>query len=131
MLEKQYRLKKNKEFKYVFNRGGKVYCKFMGLFYVKTKFRPYRVGFSISNKIGNSVVRHKIKRRMAHAMRELKSIVNPNYNYVILARPEVVELDYNGIKSNLQFLFNKLKGGGPAQATAPAPVGRRPSAEGN
>jgi len=109
MLSKQNRLRKNKEFKYVFNRGSKVYSKYMGLFYVTTKFKPFKAGFSISNKIGNSVVRHRIKRRMANAVREIMGTINPNYNYIILARPGVEELDYKGVKKDLQYLFDKVQ----------------------
>lgn len=106
MLEKQYRLKKNKEFNYVYKKGNTVYGKYVGLYYVKTKY-PFKVGFSISGKIGNSVIRHKVKRKLTHLFKEFITQVNPNYNYIFVARNGIEALTYDQLKVEMKKVLTK------------------------
>jgi ribonuclease P protein component len=102
MLEKQYRLKKNKEYNYIYRKGESVYSKVLTVYFVKTKIKPFKVGFSISSKIGNSVIRHKVKRRLTHLFKEFLDKVNPNFNYVFVARQGIENLSH-------EELFNEMK----------------------
>ena len=102
MLEKQYRLKKNKEFNYIYKKGSVSFSKVLTLHFAKTKISPFRVGFSISSKVGNSVIRHKVKRRLTHLFKEFLDKVNPNFNYVFVARQGIENLSH-------EELFNEMK----------------------
>ena len=119
MLEKKYRLKKNKEFNYVYKKGESVFSKNLGLFYVRTKLSPFKVGISISNKVGNSVVRHKLKRRICHIIRPILKDFNPHYNYVFLARPGIEEFDFDELKASVEKAISKIPKGVPTPKTTP------------
>ena len=108
MLEKQHRLRKNKEFGYIYKKGESVFSKTLSLFYVKTK-KIFKIGFSINNKIGNSVVRHRIKRRLAHIIKVYLPKLNPNYNYIIMARSGVELLTFEELKKNIDDILRKSK----------------------
>ena len=107
MLEKQYRLKKNKEFGYVYKKGETSYSKVLTMYYVKTKIKPFKVGFSISSKIGNSVIRHKVKRKLTHLFKEFITQVNPNYNYIFVARNGIEALTYDQLKVEMKKVLTK------------------------
>ena len=109
MLEKQYRLKKNKEFGYVYKKGETSYSKVLAMYYVKTKITPFRVGFSISSKIGNSVIRHKVKRKLTHLFKEFINQVNPNYNYIFVARSGIENYTYDQLYLEMKKVLTKGK----------------------
>ncbi len=67
----------------------------------------YRFGISVSKKIGNAVIRNKIKRR-------IKSIVDKKdykkgFNCIIIVRKSVVDLDYKSLEKSLFDAIKRLK----------------------
>ena len=109
MLEKKHRLTKRKEFNYIFKQGKAFSSKMFVLNYSPTKLPTFKVGFSVSKKIGNAVVRNKVKRRMREAFRSLQEEVNPKYNYIFVARQGVELANFDQIKSS--FIFSLEKSG--------------------
>lgn len=107
MLSKQYRLKKNKEFQYIFKKGESFFTKYLAVFFVKTKYSPIQIGFNISSKIGNSVIRHKIKRVISEQVRQMIDKIDKRYNYVIIGRKGIENLTNEKIRDNVEYLFNK------------------------
>ena len=48
-----------------------------------------RFGFTVTRKIGNAVVRNRIRRRFKEALRLLApGIIAPGHDYVVIARPD-------------------------------------------
>ena len=66
-MERQYRLKKNRAFQYVYRRGHSAACR--DLVMLCAKGRELKVGFSVSKKVGNAVTRNKVKRRLRECFR--------------------------------------------------------------
>ena len=93
MLNKKNRLKKKKEFNFVYKKGEVFHTKFLSLCVVKTKLNFCKIGFSVSNKIGNSVVRHKVKRKLTEIVR-LNVSKLPLNNYVFVAKQGIENLNY-------------------------------------
>ena len=106
MLGKQFRLKKNKEFNYIYKKGNTTSNKVLSVVYVPTKLENIRVGFSISNKVGNSVVRHKVKRRLTHLFKEFINQL-PKNNYIFVARTGIQNLEYNDLRIQMQRVLQK------------------------
>jgi len=59
MLNRINRVKKNKEFNYIYRKGKFYGCRYFYVHYVDTKLPNAKIGISVSNKIGNSVARSK------------------------------------------------------------------------
>jgi ribonuclease P protein component len=109
MLEKKHRLKKRKEFGYIFKKGRSFSNKTLILNYIPTKLKDYKVGFSVSKKIGNAVVRNKVKRRLREAFRELHHGVDKKYNYVFVARKGIEEMTYLEVIKSMKYCLEKTR----------------------
>ena len=94
MLNTVNRVKKNKEFNYIYKKGEFYNCKYFLVHYVPTRLNDIKVGFSVNKKIGNSVVRSKYKRVMSEIVR-LKLPIMILKNYVITLKPEIVQAEHD------------------------------------
>ncbi|WP_072906256.1 ribonuclease P protein component [Anaerobranca californiensis] len=99
-------LKKNLEFKNVYNNGKSISTKNLVLYFYMTNTKG-KVGFVVSKKIGKSVIRNKYKRLIREAFRNAPVNVNQHMNLIFLARPRIVEADYHIIKKDIIYLLRK------------------------
>lgn len=106
MLDKKNRLKKKKEFNYIYKKGEAFFCKYFTMYVVKTKYNVSKIGFTVSNKVGNSVVRHRIRRLMSESIR-LNIHLLPVNNYVFVARVGSEGLTLKEVTENFLYLFKK------------------------
>ena len=60
----------------------------------------FRVGISVSKKLGNAVVRNRIKRKIRHILMEVGDHLEA-IDFVVIARKGVEELSYQEMKKNL------------------------------
>ena len=82
-------LKKNRDFQHVYKNGTSYANKYL-VMYVKTgESGPSRYGFSVSKKVGNSVVRHRITRLLRESVRKNDALVKEGNRIVIVARKNV------------------------------------------
>ena len=85
MLKKNNRLKKRKEFNFIYKKGQVAHSSSFYIHYVRA-FRPYpQIGISVSKQVGNSVVRSRVKRIISEACR-LNIDKFAVKNYVITAK---------------------------------------------
>ena len=67
-----------------------------------SKENTARVGFTITKKIGNAVVRNKIKRRFREIIKEvLNNYLKKNYDYVIIANKKSLVMNYKELKNDV------------------------------
>ena len=107
MLPKQNRLKKNKQFSYIYKHGQTKHEKKLSLSFIKTKYKPFKVGFTVSKKIGNSVTRSKVKRLLREAARIELDHFNESYNYIFIAREGIDRENFNSIREQIISLLKK------------------------
>ena len=108
MLAKNNRLKKKKEFNFIYKKGEVFYSKFIAMYVSKTKLKDKKIGFSVSNKVGNSVVRHKVKRKLSEVVRLNLSLL-PLNNYIFVAKTGSENLDFLSMQDNFIYLLTKAK----------------------
>lgn len=109
MIKKQ-RIKKNAEFQTIFKKGKSfanrqfvVYC------LLKEEQDYYRVGLSVSKKVGNAVVRNRIKRYIRQTFLEIHDQVSPNMDYIIIARNPAAKLDFHETKKSIEHVLKIAK----------------------
>jgi len=107
MLKSENRLKKRKEFNYIYRKGESFGNKYVALFCSNTPKRVKKVGFSVSKKIGNAYVRNKLKRQMRAIIRELIPIMQENIAYIFVAKVGIETLSFMELKDCLLNALSK------------------------
>jgi ribonuclease P protein component len=78
--------------------------------YVKKSESEYnRIGISVSKRVGNSVVRHRIKRLIRESYRLSEDRLSNGLDIVIVARVGAKSKDYSEIESALLHLIKLHK----------------------
>lgn len=101
MLNKRHRLTKNKYFQYIYKKGCKVYGKDLYIVYAPTKIRPCKIGVVVSNKVGKAVKRNKVKRRLRAILDSVLGSIKNDYNYIVVAKPEIINVDFERLEKEL------------------------------
>lgn len=69
-----------------------------------------RFGFTITKKIGNAVVRNRIRRRLRAALVELApTCARPDMDYVIVARSAALDQDFAQLRIDLTRAFAQVR----------------------
>ena len=106
-------LSKNQQFKTIIT-GRKINNKYLTIFFKKLSDKndkKLNISFVVQKKIGNAVKRNKIKRRLRNIMNDaIKKIkLNFQYSYLLIAKKNVLEDEYENIKKTLFIDFEKIK----------------------
>lgn len=72
-----------------------------------------RFGYTVSKNVNKlATKRNFIKRRLRHIIKEIATrnsvIIKNNQNYVIIAKKQIVELDYSYIYNEIESILNKI-----------------------
>ena len=97
-------LKKNRDFQYVYKKGKSYANKYLIMYVLNNKKEENRLGISVSKKVGNSVVRHRITRLVRESYRLQKDKFQTGYDIVVIARSNAKDKSYSEIESALLHL---------------------------
>lgn len=106
-MNRRYSLKRSRDFQYVYRKGKSYGSHLMVLLVAPSREALPRVGFSVSKKVGNSVVRNRVKRRMKESFRVRLPKVKPHVALVFVARPDAAQAEYKEIAKTMQYLMKK------------------------
>ena len=109
-MKKSYRVKENKEFQEIL-RTGKSFANRELVIYYKEKDEQnhFRFGVSVGKKIGNAVMRNKIKRHIREALRQLEKKIKPDVDLIVIARKPTVQMNTPQIERSLSHLLRKQR----------------------
>ncbi|MBA4494114.1 ribonuclease P protein component [Paenactinomyces guangxiensis] len=107
-MQQEYRLKRRNDFRRVF-RAGESFAnrQFVVYVYLRREPGPTRIGISVSKKVGNAVVRNRIKRLVKEVAREWVPQLRKQVDIVVIARKPVAVMDYVQVKSSLRHVFTR------------------------
>jgi len=97
-------LKKNEQFQFVYKNGKSYANKYLIMYVKKNGLEKNRIGISVSKKVGNSVVRHRVTRLVRESYRLHESIFNSGLDIVIVGRPSAATVGYQEVESALLHL---------------------------
>lgn len=102
-------LKKTKDFQFIYQNGRSVGNRFLVLYRVRNGTERNRVGISVSKKVGNSVVRHRLTRLIRESYRLNEEKFVGGLDIVVIARPGAKGRNFFEIESALLHLAGKMK----------------------
>jgi ribonuclease P protein component len=113
MKSKILALSRNEEFKNLLSKN-KLSNRYTTIFfgYLNNKNnKKFNISFVAKKKIGNAVKRNKIKRRLRNIMNDaIKKIkIELKYSYLVIAKPTMLDNDYENIKETLFQSFKKIR----------------------
>lgn len=97
-------LKKNYDFKNVYKNGKSYANKYLVMYVLENNMEINRLGISVSKKVGNSIVRHRVTRLVRESYRLHESIFNSGLDIVVVARNNASSAAYAEIESALLHL---------------------------
>ena len=110
MLAKQNRIRKKKDFDFVFKKGAGLKGSFFLIKVIKNKLNLSRFGFVISSKVSKkSVERNKIRRRASDVIRHSFGKIRDGLDVVFVAFPISKSAGYKDIEDDILNLLIKTK----------------------
>ena len=100
-----YRLKKEKDFNLVFNKGKRAFSHDLTMVYFPSK--ELKVGFAVSKKQGGSVKRNRIKRLLRESFRSFTPKKGKNFFFVFIPKVQE-EYTLKKFKESMEYLLDKV-----------------------
>ena len=102
-------LKKNRDFQLLYKEGKSRANRYLVLYVKENGLEKNRLGVSVSKKVGNSIVRHRITRLIRESYRLHEDMFNSGLDMVVIARVSAKDRSMREIESALLHL-GKLQG---------------------
>lgn len=97
-------LKKNRQFQFVYKNGKSYANKYLVMYVKENSLGINRIGISVSKKVGNSVVRHRVTRLIRESYRLHENVFNSGLDMVIVARTSTAFVSFYEIERALLHL---------------------------
>ena len=102
-------LKRNADFQNVYKNGKSYANRYLVMYVLENQTGRNRLGISVSKKVGNSIVRHRVTRLIRESYRLQEEMFNSGLDMVVIARKSAKDKTCQDIGSALQHL-GKLHG---------------------
>ena len=97
-------LRKNSDFQTVYHTGRSKANKYLVMYIYKNNSSFNRLGISVSKKVGNSVIRHRLTRLVRESYRLHENMFNSGLDIVVIVRSTARDVGYHEIESALLHL---------------------------
>lgn len=92
-------LKKNRDFQLTYKKGKSYANRYLVMYVRDNDTSGNRLGLSVSKKVGNSVVRHRVTRLLRESYRLQEEHFRRGYDIIIIARASAKDRSYQEIES--------------------------------
>ena len=92
-------LKKNRDFQLTYKKGKSYPNRYLVMYVRENGTSGNRLGLSVSKKVGNSVVRHRVTRLLRESYRLQEEHFRRGYDIIIIARASAKDKSYQEIES--------------------------------
>ena len=107
-MKKNRRIKKSEEFQSMIKKQKHLASNLFVIYYKDKEEEKNRIGISVSKKMGNAVVRNKLKRQVRMMVQEV-GCLDLNVDILILVRKAYLVNTYENNKKGLETLIKKVK----------------------
>ena len=106
-MKKTTAIKLNKDFRFLYYRGGSNVSRDLVFYFRKNKQGTNRLGITVSKKVGKAVTRNRVRRLIKENYRQREERIKDGYDIVIVARIRAAKADYWEIGRDMDFLLRK------------------------
>lgn len=106
-MKKRDILKSNIEFNNIINIGKRNQNKYFVICSVIKDFEKNNYGIAVGKKVGNAVIRNKIKRQIRNIVDKNNKLFPNFHNYIIICKKEVLNLSFSEMENEFIKLLNK------------------------
>lgn len=106
-MDKKTKIRSNRDFRVVYDKGKSNANKYLVIFFKKNGYDYNRIGFSTTKKLGNSVIRNRVKRLMRESYRINSFKIKEGYDIIFLSRVRAKDASYKQIESAIMHLVKK------------------------
>lgn len=92
-------LKSNRDFLKTYKTGKSFANRYLVMYVVENGLEINRLGISVSKKVGNSVIRHRVKRLIKESYRLHEAMFNSGLDIVIASRSSAKDISYKEMES--------------------------------
>lgn len=101
-------LKHTSQFREVYEKGRSAASSLLVLYVLETGGEDKKLGISVSKKVGNSVIRHRVTRIIRESYLKLKPDLPAGYSLVVVARVRSAGKGFSDIYGALLSLCKKM-----------------------
>lgn len=109
MLPGQLRLKHTQDFERVKQQGDYWRDRLLKLNVAPNNLAYSRFGFVVNRRVGNTVTRNKVKRRLRASIYRFLPALRAGYDIVIIATPYAANTSYRDLEAVLQTLLQRAR----------------------
>lgn len=102
-------LKKNSDFSKIYHKKKSYANKLLVMYIAENGTDTIRLGVSVSKKVGNSIVRHRLARLIRESFRLNSEKLQRGLDVVVVARADLKDKTYNEVESAMLHLFKLHK----------------------
>ena len=107
-MRNTYSLKNNYEFRRLYQRGKSAVNSYLAVYFRQSRNPANRLGITVSTKVGNAVIRNRVRRRIKEAYRlNEEKFISP-VDLVIVSRVRCSSASFHQIEKALLALSSKL-----------------------
>ncbi|MFB9753991.1 ribonuclease P protein component [Paenibacillus hodogayensis] len=101
-MQKELRLTRREDFNKVY-RYGKSSANMQVVVYClpNPRIERFRMGVSVSKKLGSAVIRNRIRRLMKEIVRLNEAKIRSHYDFIVIARKPVVDMEYGQLEKSM------------------------------
>ena len=108
-MKAKYTVKKNSDFRRIYARGRSAVTPHLVLYCRRNRLGNNRIGITVSAKLGNAVVRNRIKRRLREIFRLNSSLLKSGNDIIIVARGRCTDALYREMEKSFMDACRKLE----------------------
>ncbi|QYR21706.1 ribonuclease P protein component [Paenibacillus sp. sptzw28] len=107
-MQRKLRLKRREDFSRIY-RNGKSFAnsQFVVYWSRQLKAEPFRLGVSASKKIGNAVVRNRMRRLVKEIVRHNADRVVPQLDFIIIVRKPAVGMKMKELEKSILHILKR------------------------
>lgn len=104
-MKKENRIRKNMEFKRAYRSGKCFWNRNLVLYVKRNGSKTTRLGLSVTKKLGNAVVRNKLRRRIKEITRQNLIKIKDGYDLVVIPKKNSPPLTFKQLESAVLHIY--------------------------